>query len=81
MEPNQSMASYRSCWGSQLRFGVSVAKVRSRYQKVMKLHAKRFLREAAKNAKTNSSNTSQNSNKFWMQHANLAPILDYLAKQ
>jgi len=56
-----------------------MAKVRSRKRNAVRAAARRFLRQAFKT--TNSLDTSQATNAHWIKHANLMPVLRFLASQ
>jgi len=62
------------------RFGVAVAKTRTAFQKQHKRQAARFLRQAIKQESESVSNNPR-LNKFWIDQANLEPILTFLSKQ
>lgn len=60
------------------RFGKSLAKLRSRYQASMKRSAKVFLKDAVAQARTGKLVKTSKEFHFWMKHAELGEVFDYL---
>lgn len=61
------------------RFGVALAKVRTRFHKSIRRRAFKALKDARKNRHVSNYNTSSRVNRAWMAGANLQPILDFLS--
>ena len=60
------------------RFGKAMAKVKSRTFKRNQRHAAKFLRSAIQQDR--QVNTNSRENTLWIKHADLNPILTFLAK-
>ena len=59
------------------RFGRALSKTRSLHQKRLLKQARRFLKQAA--STTNCLDERASTNAHWMKHAELAPVMAYLA--
>lgn len=62
-----------------LRFGVAVAKVRTKFEKKIRRKAFVFLRKALKCKE--QYNTKQRINRAWVAGADLQPVFDFLTSQ
>lgn len=66
-----------------LRFGKAVARVRTSYLKQHRRLARQFIEQAVQSVQSGKSglNFNPRQNKFWMDHANLEPVLSFLAEK
>ena len=64
------------------RFGKAVSTVRSKFEKQHRRIARQFLKEAVEATQSGECgiNMSARQNRFWMDHADLEPVLNFLSE-
>ena len=74
---NWGSLQFRRACPVLLRFGRSMARLRSKYQSQIQKDAKRVVKNNLKNVRS-SKGLDYNASAKWIKWANLQPILDYL---
>ncbi|CAE7441062.1 unnamed protein product [Symbiodinium necroappetens] len=60
-------------------FGVALAKTRTVHSRAVREQAQKFLKKARKRSTREPANTCTETNKRWLEMANLQPVIDFLA--